>query len=697
MDTSVVDPQRRMAALWDTLSHQWHAQRSHLLLWVPVCFGIGVGVYFAITFEPNGALLRALAAVMLMMFVLAWMPAFYIWRPALIAVALMIAGFQHSAWRADHVAAPVLQFRYYGPIEGRIVHIDRSVSDKIRLTLDQVHLRDIPPHRMPERVRISLHGESFVPTLRHGDLIGATGHLSPPTGPVEPGGFDFQRKAWFERLGAAGYTRVPVVRTRAPPEASLRLKVGKLRMWLADVIRARVGGAEGPFAAAILTGDRSGISRGPLDDLRASNLAHLLAISGLHMGLLTGIVFACIRMGFALYPRVALRLPIKKIAAVSALFAGLGYLILSGANVATQRAFLMVVVFFIAICLDRRALTLRSVAIAACIVLLARPESLTSPGFQMSFAATTALIAAFQAWRSAERAIQIPRWVKPALGVVISSFIAGLATAPYGAAHFNQMAHYGLLANVLSVPVMGLLVMPGALIAGLLSFVGLEVVGIWLMQIGLGWILFVADWVAGLDGSVSKIVKPGPLILPALTLGGLMLCLIRGPVRLAGFLVMAGCVFFWQTTPRPALLLSESGALIGVITPEGRALNKDRGDGFSARVWLENDGDAADQKTAAARGDLSRNFAAIEMRGEAILFHREKDLGRSDILTYCAENDIVLVPHWQSDLPCSGATATDLRQLGALAIRFNEKDQPELVFSNNVRGKRPWAGLNRSE
>ncbi|KKK80916.1 hypothetical protein LCGC14_2818710, partial [marine sediment metagenome] len=215
---------------------------------------------------------------------------------------------------------------------------------------------------------------------------------------------------------------------------------------------------------AILTGDRSGMGRDTLQALRDSNLAHLLAISGLHMGLLTGVVFSALRFALALIPALALGHPVKKYAAVGALLAGAGYLALSGGNVATQRAYIMVAVVLGAVLLDRRALTLRGVALAATIVLVLRPEALTGPGFQMSFAATTALIAVFRLMRDSGGP-RAPRLLQPVLALVVSSGVAGAATAPIAAAHFNQIAKFGLVANLLSVPLMGTLVMPAAVLA----------------------------------------------------------------------------------------------------------------------------------------------------------------------------------------------------------------------------------------
>ena len=262
-------------------------------------------------------------------------------------------------------------------------------------------------------------------------------------------------------------------------------------------------GAAGGFAAAILTGDRSGVDVAHLEDLRNSNLAHLLAISGLHMGLLTGFVFAALRFVMALWPGFALRVPTRKLAALGALAAGAFYLALSGGNVATQRAYVMVAVMFVAVLLDRRAISLRSVAIAAVVVLVLRPEALVQAGFQMSFAATVALVAIFRAlnddgtWRE-----RVPRWAMPIASVALCSVVAGVATAPIAAASFNRLVEYGLLANLAAVPLMGLVIMPAGVVAAVLAPFGLEGLALGVMAPAIEWILMVARFVANLDGAV---------------------------------------------------------------------------------------------------------------------------------------------------------------------------------------------------
>lgn len=569
---------------------------------MPVLLGLGIGGWFALPAEPGPPAYAGLAALVLALLVLRpWLsePA----GPLAMAVVLVALGAGLAGAQAHRVAAPVLDFRFYGPIEGRVVAIDRSVSDALRLTLDQVWLADVRPGRTPQRVRVSLHGtDAGAPGVipQPGMRVMLTGHLGPPGGPVEPGGFDFQRHAWFQGLGAVGYTRSPVLMLD-PPAEGLGLIVFRLRMALSAAVQAEVPGPAGAFAAAILTGDRSALPRENTEDLRDSNLAHLLAISGLHMGLMTGVVFGAVRGGLALVPWVALRWPIRKIAALAALIAGAGYLALSGGNVATLRAYVMVAVMLVAVLLDRRALSLRSVALAATLILIMMPDALTGPGFQMSFAATIGLVAVFGALRDSGLNGRLPSWLRPVLAVVLSSAVAGLATAPIAAAHFNRIADYGLIANLASVPLMGLVVMPAAVAAAVLWPLGLAQLALVPMRWGLEWILGVAAHVAAWEGAVTPVPAPPGWVLPLLALGALWALLWVGRWRWLGLAGVLAAGLGWAQVSRPLVLIAETGGLVGVLTPEGRALSKPRGDGFAAEVWLENDGDSATQETAAAR------------------------------------------------------------------------------------------------
>ena len=670
-------------------------QRGHLSVWVPVFLAIGVALYFNLRFEPDSGAYATLAAIMI------GLAAAALWlgeslRPFVMALLLVCAGFMLTGARANMVAEPVLKFRYYGPIEGRVVKVDRSSSDKMRLTLDRVGLERTQKWRTPAKVRVTLHSKQTFISPEPGMVVMLTGHLSGPQGPVEPDGFDFQRMAWFMSLGAVGYSRTPVLMLEPVSEGQAGLFINRLRMKISEGVQAIIPGDAGAFAAAIMTGDRSEMRREVLGQLRASNLAHLLAISGLHMGLLTAFVFGALRYGLALVPLVNLQFPTKKIAASGALLAGAAYLALSGGNVATERAFIMVAVMLVAVLFDRRALTLRAVALAAIIVLIRRPEALTGPGFQMSFAATTALVAVFGALQHFDNSA-VPRLLRPVLAVLISSFVAGAATAPIGAAHFNQIAHYGLLANMLTVPLMGILVMPAAVVAAVLYPLGLAWIGLGIMRFGVLWILWVAEWISGLDGAISHVATPMAAVLPLIGLGMLWLILWQGRLRYLGVFVALIGLGLWGMTTRPAVLISTSGGLVGLMGPQGRAFSKPRGDSFSARNWLENDGDAGvTQSEAAQRVGFSgeKGIRRFEVSGQKFVHFTGKG-AQGRLAAECVAGVWVITsatfsrPELEGEPACTMIDAKSLKQTGALAI-YADKAGLRVVSTRAGGGRRFW-------
>ncbi|WP_278921556.1 ComEC/Rec2 family competence protein [Pseudophaeobacter profundi] len=674
--------------------HALQAQRGHLLAWGPVCIGLGIGSFFCLKRDPDALIFGSLFLTMIVAL-------FFIRKSdirGMLAMAIFLAGlgFCITASRSYQVSAPILSFRYFGPIEGRVIALDRSGSGALRMTLDQVRLVRVAPAKTPERVRLSLGPTQRTPLI--GARVATTGHLMPPQGPSEPGGFDYRRHAWFLQLGANGYTRNPVL-TVMPPQSGLALQ--RFRQNLSQLVQHRLDPAISGFAAAIIAGDRSGVTQQVTTALRASNLSHLLAISGLHMGLLSGFVFAFLRFGLCLCPPFALRWNVKKISAGAALVTAMVYLGISGGNVSTERAFIMVSVLLCAVLLDRRALSLRAVAVAAILVLLRRPETLLSPGFQMSFAATTALVAVFgwirlQPWKLG------PTWLRPVFTVVISSAVAGLATAPFGAAHFNTLSHYGLVANVLAVPVMGAVVVPSAVLSLCLAPFGLEEVGFWLLERGLRWILWVATWVSGFPNAQSGVPSPNSWVLPVFSLGALIPLLWQGGrLRWCGIPVILLSLGGWAGSSRPVVLISSDGGLVGVLTPAGRAVSRKAAKGYVARSWLAADGDLSEQAQAAARWSASSLSAPsvpepappkagglrrIKILGFSLTHVVGKRQARAQ--TECSAADLV-VTNVALDLrgPCRILTPALLLRSGSIKIGSDGI----LVSARDVAGNRPWS------
>jgi competence protein ComEC len=662
-------------------------QRGHLFPWVAVCLGTGITLYFALRFDPGP--LHYMGLVLLAaLSLLATRPFGPAYGPLALGVALIAFGVILAGIRSHVVAEPVLSFRYYGPVQGRIVEIDRSSRDVPRITLDRLVLDRVPPARTPARVRVSLYGDQRWLPDGPGAVVILTAHLSPPNGPMEPGDFDFRRMAWFQRLGAVGYTDGPVL-TLIPPEDGLW--VNRLRMTLSAAVQDRIKGEAGGFAAAVMTGDRSGMSEATNQAMRDSNLYHLVSISGTHMAMLVAFVFGFIRYGVALIPPLALRVSAKKAAAAVALPVAALYLILAGRDMATERAFVMVAVMLVAILLDRQALTLRSVAIAALIILVTRPESAINPGFQMSFAASVAMIAAFQNLRNLPRPEGVIRWFMPVALLVFSSLVAGAATAPYAAAHFNRVAHFGLIANLLAVPAMGLLVMPGAAILAVTGPLGLDQPGVWMIDYGSRWILAVAAEVATWPGAVSAVTVPPDAVLPLITLGGLWIILVQGRTRFAGLALPMVALALWTTATRPTVLISETGGLIGLMTDAGRTLSKPQGDGFAAESWLENDGEITLQEDAAMRPGLDTiaRTTLISLNG-ATLLHVTGNTALA-ALDGCNGADILITNVEAEGLrPCEVYDITRLRNTGALAGRITEKGLT-ITTSAELTGQRLWS------
>jgi len=352
----------------------------------------------------------------------------------------------------------------------------------------------------------------------------------------------------------------------------------------------------------------------------------------------------------------------------------------------------MVCVMLGAVLFDRRALTLRSVALVAVVLLLLEPESLSEPGFQLSFAATVVLIAGFGALDRQILRERLPRWLMPIFTLVLTSVLAGIATAPFAAATFNRFTDYGLLANLLTVPVMSVLMAAGA-VAALLAPIGLAAPALWLMELSARWILFIAHWVASMEGAVTPIVAPGPWVMPVITLAAVWLILWRGAVRWAALAPLLVGVVLWLGTARPALLISSDGTLVGLLSDSGRALSAARGAGFAADAWLQDDGDLASQQLAFGRSGFSgpKSARAFELQGWRGIALAGK-VAPEALRAACAAADLVVLPAAIDpvDPQPDGCIVVDrkmLQQTGALAISV-QADQ--LILHPTRTAQRLW-------
>ncbi|MDP6953058.1 MAG: ComEC/Rec2 family competence protein, partial [Alphaproteobacteria bacterium] len=464
----------------------------------------------------------------------------------------------------------------------------------VRAVIDEPSVEGLAPEATPRRVRLVINapGEAVKP----GAHIGMRAVLMPPPRPAAPGAYDFGRALFYQGIGAVGYAVSRAQPLTLARPSGWREAVAGVRLAIAERIDAAMSGHEAAIAVALLTGLRGRIPDDVSEALRDAGLAHLLAISGLHLGLVAGFAFFVVRFLLATVEPLALAWPIKKVAAVAALAAAFVYLLLTGATVPTQRAFIMAGLVLFAVLIDREAISMRPVAWAALLVLLLRPESLLGASFQMSFAAVVALVAFYEAvrrWRPMTDWTPRPgRRVLLYVGAVAATtVVASLATSPFAAYHFGRVASLGLVANLVAVPITALWIMPWGLHGMLLMPLGLESLALVPMEWGIAAVVAVARTCAALPAAVTLVPAWPVSAIALISLGGLWLCLWQYRWRWFGLAAMAAGLFVALDTQQSDLLVDESGRLFAVRDGEGAlSLSSLRVATFVGDIWLRRAG-----------------------------------------------------------------------------------------------------------
>jgi competence protein ComEC len=671
---------------------------GRLMPWLPIAFGTGIALYFTAERESVWWVAAALAVGAIVLAALVRVHAAF---PVALGCAAIAAGFATGAIKARIVDHTVLRFTAYsvgvsGFVETRE---ERERSDRIVLRVTAIEGARLVER--PERIRLTVRKGS-APAV--GTFVAVKARINPPTQPLRPGSYDLARDLYFQGIGATGMVLGAIKPAAAPAAPGWRLRfataVEAIRDGIDARIRAAIPGDTGAIASALITGKRDAMTGSVFDAMFISGVGHVLSVSGYHMALVAGVVFFILRAGLALVPGLALRHPIKKWAAAAALVAAACYLVLSGAEVATQRSFIMTAVVLVGVMADRPALTLRTIAVAALAVLLLAPEAVVHPSFQMSFAATLALIATYERgipWISAgpdtSLGARVALWGAREAGfLMLASLVAGFATMPYAAYHFHRLAPYGVVANLLAMPVISAVSMPAGLLALVAMPFGFDG-PLWrLMGVGIDWMIMVATWVAHLPGAVGHIHAFGMGALLLATAGLIVLCLLRSPLRWAGAgLAAAGCIAALLAA-RPDVLVSATGEVVALRASDGRltVLKSGNNDGLAVGDWLNADGDA---RPATDRG-LAQGFAcdpdgcAGRLADGAIVAVAR---GPGALADDCNRAALVVTP--RAPPPDCAAMVIDrkaLRDTGAVAL-YRRDGRFEVVATRPGGVDRPWA------
>lgn len=677
----------------------WAAEETapgRLLIWLAVAFGLGIAFYFTAEHEPQ-LWAAALAFAGASAVVIAVRRGGYSVLIAL-GIAAVAAGFFLATLRVHLLDHPILQRTAWGATLSGYVESreERERSDRIVL---RVHAIEGTRGEKLGRVRVAVR-KGTAPAV--GSFVSLKARLSPPPAPLRPGGYDFARDLYFHGIGAVGFAlgRITPAVAPAPPGLGLRASaaIDQMRDAIDRRIRAALSADARAIASALITGKRDAISSTVNDAMYVSSLAHVLSISGYHMAVVAGVVFFLLRAGLALSPALAEQRPIKKWAAAAALLAAAFYLVLSGAAVATQRAFVMTAIVLAGVMLDRAALTLRTLAIAALVVMIATPEAIVHPSFQMSFAATLALVATYERglpWMASggptSLSARVALWGgREIVALVLASLVAGLATTPFAAYHFQRAAPYGVLANLLAMPVISGFVMPAGLLALLAMPFGFDGPLWQLMGVGIDWMIGVALWTASLPGAVGRIPAFGVASLLIATLGLISLCLLRSPLRFAGVALLLIAAALAGATPRPDVLVAGDGNAVAVRGSDGRLSVVTNARSFAPRDWLAADGDARSADDPGLAGGFACDPAGCVARhadGAIVALARSAEAFADD----CARADLVVTTRDPpSDCAAKVIDRDVLRRSGSLALTRAGKGWA-VTPARTPGTDRPWA------
>lgn len=662
-----------------------------MAIWAPVAFAAGALIYFSMPAEPSVPAGQILVGIAASGVILAFRYARHrplVWS-ALLVLAFALSGFARSQHHTRMQAGNFVEESGAArTVSGWIESVQNSNGrERIIVRVAVFETMQTPPRR----IRFFARRGAFGP----GDAITARVVLIPPRRPAVPGGYDPAFAAWFSGLGGTGYAIAPLEAGEVSGDRLAR-QIARWRWQMAEHIRDRASLETGGIAAALITGDRSGITPDQAEALRAAGLGHILAISGLHMSLFAGGLFFVFRAFGAAIPVFARRFDPRIPAAIIALVGACLYLILSGASVSTQRAFVMVSIVLLGVVFKRRAISMQSIALAAGIILLLQPQSILSPGFQMSFSAAAALVAAFDLWRQREANETQKNAIQRFIGfwgtLSFSSFVAGSATAAFAAFHFNRIAVYGLAANLAAMPVFSLVVMPAGAIALALAPFGLDAPALAVMSWGLVWVVRIAEWVSSWPGSLAPTASAPGYVLALYAFGFVLLVAATRASRKIGICVMLAAYLVWALNTPPDIFISEGGVVLarfGQDNGQQWSSTDRRRARFATSVFLEQ---AGEQGRAGRGGVTCDPRGCTGQAGNVVITVSESG---ETLNEDCDVSDLVVLKTYASPVQRADCRArlVDLGMLeanGAMAFWTDASGIARETSVERRRGRRLW-------
>jgi competence protein ComEC len=672
--------------------NQFAAEYDRFILLWPVALMLGIGGYFSLSDEPPLWLSAGMLCLSLTVILLSRKKRFYL--PA-ISIFFIVLGFSVAHLRAHLVATPLLTEELRNRVvEGRVDEME-PVEKKMKLVISRPVIEGLPEAETPERLRISFRDKGTI--LQVGDRVRFTATLYPLPTQSMPGSYDFARHFYFRSIGGNGFAfRAPEV-IASSQQSGFSAWISNLRHHIGEDMRASMPGETGSVAAAMTVGEVGPIPAATQENLRSSGLAHMLSISGLHLSIAAGLLFFNIRLLLTLYPPFALRFPVKKIAAIIAPIGAFIYLLLSGSPVPAVRSFIMVLVIFLGIMLDRESFTLRTLTMAAGLILLVLPESMLGASFQMSFAATLAIIS------FTERFGHMPgqpiisrggRMLKHIYSIAFTSLAATLATAPFVLYNFNRFSLFSVLANMIVVPLASFVIMPGIVISLLLMPFGWQKLGYIPLEYGVSAMLKTSDWVSSLP--YSSLALPAPTTSGLIiAVGGLLwLFLMRQRWRLLGIPLIIGGLSTMMLHVSPDVIISRDGRQVMARLENGTyTLLKGSPHSFTAQSWLRTEGQEEAVKLQDSGVECTKEICSYTRNGRNLLLVKDSWDSEAAKEACARKVDVLVAWHYLRPYRCPEPTLligrNELEARGAHQL-WLDKEGVRVKYTREGNGQRLW-------
>lgn len=691
----------------EKLAILYSVERHRLPLWLPVFIGCGIALYFAREapaplWQPAAGLL----AVMALAFALRRVA---VLRLVFAVLAAMLLGAAASALRLQAVAAPVLSDTvFFKNVEATVEDIQHK-EKKVKLVLEKPVVETLAPAQTPKHLSITLR--KLETKVAIGDRIRIPATLFPPPAPAMPGAYDFARIFYFDQLGAVGFSpRQPEVLSSfcsakagaesgscsmlAHQQDDWQEKLTGLRLLIADHLVEHMGEEAGAIASALMVGEQSRVPEEVSDSMRASGIYHILSISGLHMALATGMIFWVVRLLLVAIPYTAHRWPTKKIAAIFGLLGGLAYLLLAGAPVPAVRSYIMVACVLVAVLCDRKGISMFSLGWAAILILLFMPESLFTASFQLSFAATLAIIALYERYGGLlfhANASLLGKCFLYFFGLMLTSLAASFYTTPLAIAHFNRMAIYGIFTNMLIVPLSSIWIMPFAMLVFLTMPLGLDGWPMAMLKLGFEWMMAVSRFFSGLPYANITLPPPNDAGLVLIVAGGLWFALWSSRMRFAGLAMLAAGLATIVLFKPYDMIISDDAKRVAYRSRQGQwIMLRGRADSFEAEIWLRMQGaDSAllRKEENAPELECTKETCTIMREGKTVV-----SLKKQSPAYLCDMGANLLVGDQYLFCDDVAIDRAFLEKHGATALRFNP-DRLQIDTAQARRGSWPWSKL----